>query len=92
MDEYEFADEGDFIGRCFLCKLKIVKSNAWACKSTVSLVGNKICGACLRSLAKPVARAEKLYTQEMKDKDKKEKQIERVGVWVNPETGRIEKA
>ena len=92
MDENEFVKEGHIIGTCFLCKFKIRKTEDWYVKATVNWAGKKICGACLRGLSKPVVRAEKLYTQEMKDKDKKEIQIERVGAWVNPETGRIEKA
>ncbi len=92
MDENEFVKEGHIIGTCFLCKRKVFKNKNWSTEATVNWAGKKICGACLRGLSKPVTRAVKLYTKEMKDKDKKEKQIERVGVWVNPETGRIEKA
>mgnify|MGYP003134026344 CR=1 FL=1 len=92
MDENEFIEEGNTIGQCYLCKCKIRKTSAWHSRSTVNWAGKKICGACLYGLVKPVARAEKLYLKEMKDKDKKVKQIESIGAWVNPETGRIERA
>ena len=92
MDENEFIKEGSKIGVCFICKWTIRKNNVWNNQATINLHGRKICGGCLRSLSKPVARAETLYAKEKKDKDKKLKQIENTGAWVNPDTGRIERA
>ena len=92
MDENEFVKEGSVIGQCFLCKCNIRKTSEWHNKATVNWAGRKICGACLNGLDKPVARAKELYTKEKNDKDKKVKQIEKTGVWVNPDTGRIERA
>jgi len=92
MDENEFIKEGGIIGKCSLCSRKIRKGKDWQSTSTINISGKKICGNCLYHLIKPVNRAEKLYTEAVKLTGKKEQQIEKHGVWVNPETGRIERA
>jgi len=92
MDENEFVKEGGIVGKCSLCSIKVRKNDTWHSNSTINIYGKKICGTCLYSLIDPVKRAEELYAKEVKTTGKKEQQIEKTGVWVNPDTGRIERA
>jgi hypothetical protein len=92
MDENKFIADGGLIGKCSLCSCTVRKQDNYLSKGTININGKRVCGRCLYSLVNPVKRAETLYAQEIKDTGKKELQIEQYGVWVNPETGKIEKA
>ena len=92
MDENEFIHEGGLIGGCSICSYKIRKSKGWQDIGSINKQGKKVCGRCLYELISPVKRVEKLYIDTVKLTGKKEQQIEKHGVWVNPETGRIERA